>query len=533
MSDKKLIKIINDIRYFENDEWIDLSEIPKIKSLYNWLDADGCVCKFKCENVVGSLTIKNTYRINNSTKFLVDYNGFEIEFAPKNFTTLKFGNLLKGVKRGEFLYKIGQKIHNEFRDCIVIDRKIEKKKRSGNNTYYSTVKLYKVKCIKCCYEGGAYYRLGEKYNDYWILESNINKTSCPCCCKFKQIVVPNINSIVSNKSTLWMIDYFDGETYDEKYNIAKKWTYNSEQKVDVSCPCCGYKKGNMIISNLYYNNGVYCPNCSDGISYPNKILYNICQQLISKNILNNYVYEFCPEWCVFDYKNKKRKGIYDGKLEINNKKIIIEMDGGFHYYDNKMTNGLTTLEQNIVDNEKDDLAVQHGYDVIRIDCNYDKIYDKFNYIKQNILNSKLKLYLDLSLIDWEKCYSESNKSFKTEIIKMYNNNIDISIISGIFNIGKPTIIKYLREATNVGICNFKYLNEASPIKIIENGYAFRSIKLLSDKSNELFGINLDYIKLKNSIKKHQEYNGFTFIHITKEMFNTTSINKFGKNFINL
>lgn len=58
-------------------------------------------------------------------------------------------------------------------------------------------------------------------------------------------------------------------------------------------------------------------------------------------------------------------------------KIIIETDGGQHKEE----------EQKKIDNKKDELAMENGYDVIRIDCDYVKAEVRFEYIKNNTIHA--------------------------------------------------------------------------------------------------------------------------------------------------
>ena len=79
--------------------------------------------------------------------------------------------------------------------------------------------------------------------------------------------------------------------------------------------------------------------------------------------------------------------MYDNYFVYNNKEYILEMDGGFHSIDNLM-NGQTVEESKSIDDYKDTMAKEHGIEVIRIDCYY-KSKDRLEYVKQNIIDSKL------------------------------------------------------------------------------------------------------------------------------------------------
>ena len=96
----------------------------------------------------------------------------------------------------------------------------------------------------------------------------------------------------------------------------------SKKKVWIKCQECGNEK--LIAFNNFINRGISCSKCGDGISFPNKICFNMLQQL---NI--DFISEYNPDWI----KPKR----YDFYFELNNEKYILEMDGGFHTQDNTLS----------------------------------------------------------------------------------------------------------------------------------------------------------------------------------------------------
>ena len=87
----------------------------------------------------------------------------------------------------------------------------------------------------------------------------------------------------------------------------------SHKKIKFLCPICK----NQFLQDLNHvsQRGLSCPNCSDNISFPNKFMREI---LLSLNV------DFEPEYSPIWIKPKR----YDFYFEHNNKKYIIEMDGG-------------------------------------------------------------------------------------------------------------------------------------------------------------------------------------------------------------
>jgi len=165
-----------------------------------------------------------------------------------------------------------------------------------------------------------------------------------------------------------------------------KYFHGSNKKVNFKCPNCGTILKNKSITNVR-THGLSCNKCSDGISYPNKFAFNLLEQLKL-----NFEYEFSPDWI----KPKR----YDFYFKVNGKEYILEMDGGLGHGNKNNLNGKTAEETKNIDNYKDLKAKEYGIEVIRIDC----LISDLEYIKNNILHSKLNNIFDLNNIDWLKCH---------------------------------------------------------------------------------------------------------------------------------
>ena len=216
---------------------------------------------------------------------------------------------------------------------------------------------------------------------------------------------------------------------------------NNTKKVDWKCSNCGniikHKKINDV--NKY---GLSCPKCSDGISMPEKTMFNILQQL---NI--DFTYQLSKK--KFDWCNDYR---YDFYFELNNKKYIIEMDGklGHGNEDNHM-NGQTKEESKAIDDYKDKLADKHEIEVIRIDCKKSEL----EYIKNNILKSKINKLFDLKEIDWLDCYKFSCSSFMKKACDTWNKyEYSTMQIGKILNLSESTIRNYLKQGNKLNWCNY-------------------------------------------------------------------------------
>ena len=264
------------------------------------------------------------------------------------------------------------------------------------------------------------------------------KPYCPVC-SGRQIVTGynDFNTLYPDLSKYLL-------NYEEGYNVGK----SSKEEKELLCPCCGFIFNKRI--DLFVISGFTCPKCSDGYSYPNKFIFNSLFQI--KDIFDIFEREYSPKWCKFKLNNKVKRGIYDIYFVLHNKKYIIEMDGAFHNNDNKM-NGLSKETLQYIDKEKDRLANENNIEIIRIDCNYEN-NDRYEYIKNNILNSKLNTIIQLDSIDFEKSNVESLNSYVILACELWNNGLSVGEIKNKLNLCSATINKYLKNGSKYGICNY-------------------------------------------------------------------------------
>lgn len=263
-----------------------------------------------------------------------------------------------------------------------------------------------------------------------ILPSSIlrNKSCvCPKCnpSAIKK-VIKGVNDIATTNPEL--ISLFKDSSDAEKYKkYSKKYAW-------FNCPDCGHEYY-LQIQNVTKLGRVTCPFCSDGFSYPEKFMSNILKQL---NI--NFKWQFTDYWT----DNFR----YDFMFEYDNKKYIIETDGGLGH-GNRTIDEKSILESIEIDKRKDELATKNGFILIRVDCNYSN--DRFEYIKNSIINSIGNLF-DLSNIDWNKSNIEASNSYVKAVINCYKNTTkDTFEISNIIGIAQRTVTKYLHDAMKVGL----------------------------------------------------------------------------------
>lgn len=493
----------------------------KGKQVIDWKNSIGYKVRFTYDDINGEVEIVG---YDSKTRYL------SIKYLDKE----PFGILIKSLQNcmlGEFLDKytkefkieIGIKYIDDKRDITIIDRKYINKEKNNKNgkTAILNEKIYKYKCNKCGFECGEHYKNSKYKEELWITESALlSGVGCSCC--NNKIIIPHINSIVAKEETHWMIPYFQGG-YDE----AKLYTKTSNQPIYPICPDCGRIKDKSIkISNIYNNKSIGCV-CSDGQSYPSKIMHNLLKQLNMK-----FETEYSPNWCKYLYKNKIRKGKYDFYFELDNNKYIIETDGYFHKNNNNMNNQ-SVEESEFIDDEKDRLAKEYNIKVIRIDC----VISDIDYIKNNengILNSKLVELFDLSKIDWMQCeaYALSNLVKIACEIKKDNPNMTTTEIGKMMGLHQDTIIKYLKKGSKVwdwvgydpkeekfkGSSKSGKMN-GKPVEVFKDGISlgiYTSATELERQSEERFGVKLlqcaiSSVRIGNYTSK--EYKGYTFKYV--------------------
>lgn len=332
---------------------------------------------------------------------------------------------------------------------------------------------------------GAEYELQSDYtgceNEVMFLHNVCNRTfkitphsfkqgrRCPFCANRKVYI--GVNDLATVRPD--MIKYL--------YNKEDRFLHYGSGKVILwMCPDCG-EVFSRSISDMC-KRGFSCPRCGDGISYPNKFMFNILLQVKDLDFLER---EYRPEWCKYTYKNKETFGRYDIYFGYKNKRYIIELDGGLGH--GNRTIGQTIEETLDIDKIKDELAKKHNIEVIRIDCDYAP-NDRFTFIKDKIINSELSDIIELDLIDFNKADLDSFESYVIQAGKCWNKGMTISEISKTLNIYSDTITKYLERCNKYGLCDYnkeesKNRGTAHEIYCLTTGEIFDSITEASKKYN--------------------------------------------------
>lgn len=420
------------------------------KYVIDWANSVGKTVRFDFNEIHDILSIQgHNYKTG---QVMVKYKDALHNINTDSLKNCKLSKLFSKV----FLYQ---------KDDIINGLKIT------DSFFYQHRKFYKYTCLKCT------------WNDGEISESNLKIGQGCSCCNGKTIVA-GINDIPTTDP--WMVDYFQGG-YDE----AKLYSSRSAKKIFPKCPDCGKIKNKAIyICNIFQSHSIGC-ECSDGKSYPNKFIIALLKQL---NV--DFDYEKTFSWAK-QYRYDAVIYLIDRSEHFN---ITIEMDGGLGHGDEKCNNVEDILKQRndiLDDMNKEICALKNGNYHIRIDC----LKSDKDYIKNNILNSKLAEYFDLSNIDWDKCDQFALKNIVKEICDYIKNNdsVNYNDISNKFCISKSTVGRYLKRAKNN-----RMINDELYERICNNGIKRKKLYVYSNNKKL---INT-YISASDFVKNSEKDFGF-------------------------
>lgn len=373
-------------RLYHRDDYID------------WKNSIGQKVKFVYDDVEGEIKICD-YNIK-SQKLTIEYDKSIFNIGIKNFKKCCIGIII-GKKNLLYKYNIGD-IVNGLRILKQIRIKYGKHTKRG----------YVVKCIKDGY-------VHEK------CETSLSAgQGCPVC--DNKIAVKGVNDIATTHPNL--IKYFV-DTEDAYVN-----SYGSNKRALFKCPNCKYEK-RMNIAVLI-RNGIMCPKCSDGKSYPEKFVFSLLEQLgIDFEIEKR-----------FDWAKNKRYDFYIPSLNC-----IIETHGEQHYinYGGKWDK-LEVIQKN--DELKYQLALSNNNKhYIALDCKKSNI----EHIKNSVLNSELNKLFDLTKIDWLKCHKFACSSRVKEACDLWNSGIkNTTNICKIMNMSRTAVLKYLKRGAELEWCDY-------------------------------------------------------------------------------
>jgi hypothetical protein len=216
---------------------------------------------------------------------------------------------------------------------------------------------------------------------------------------------------------------------------AYKYSPYSDKKIEWKCPDCEYVFKRKIGSVSLH--GFSCKLCGNKTSYGERFIMALLDTL---NV--EYIPQFMPQWV--DHSR------YDFYFKLNEINYIIEVDGGFHFINNNMS-GESVEDVLQKDIRKEQEAIKRNFEIIRIDYYYKK--DRYAYIVNSIMNSKLSELFDLSTIDFVEIDKKASGSLLIKISDAWNSYIEKSSkkIMSDFNISSDIARSILYHASDIGL----------------------------------------------------------------------------------
>lgn len=382
------------------------------------------------------------------------------------------------------LYNIEDIVQCNFSKIKIVGSFLKQRKSlSRGKEYLKTELFYNYECVDCGNTG--------------VIEQSHLKSGRGCNSPIhKEVfkVTVGVNDITTTDK--WMIDYLSNK------NDAYKYSKGSNKKISIKCPNCGTEK---VIVISAFNRNFSCSKCGDGISFGEKVFYNVLDQL---NI--DFDTQFLQDW--------SNGRIYDFVFRCNEINYLVEVDGSQHFIASGFSVSLD--EQIQIDREKDKLALDNGYKLVRIDC---KISD-IKYIRESISNSELKKVLNLDCINWNNCLAYAVKSKVKEVCDLYNSGIKSTVeISKMIKISYNTVTDYLKLGANLNWTSYttkdnnirNAMSNAKKVYCMENDTEYESITDCIEKFKN-HGIKLsrsclaDVCNGKVKSNKHKGYH-FRFL----------------------
>ena len=361
-----------------------------------------------------------------------NYENIDIQFEDGTVVCHKtYGNFKNGKIKHPIRYEESFAYYIEIELGLNLDNiwNWEKNNENGINPYEIT-KCSGKKVWLYCQEKDYH----NNYNGYEIKCYNFyNNRRCPYCSGKKLHWKDSLAYKYPRIAKMIAEDKRNNIKYEDLY----KYSCNTKDKFYIICDkCCTASKNKKSIVNMVFQ-GVSCEHCSDGVSIPEKFMSNILKQL-------NISYKYQLNKSDFEWCNYFKYDFYLPKYSI-----IIEINGLQHY--EIKHKGRTLEEEQMNDLLKYKCAKNHVDNYIVIDCRYSEL----EWMKENIVK-ELNEYFDLSNIDWELAWEESQNSLCVKAWELWNDGLTTSDIANELSLTKQTVIKYLKRGAKLNKCSYNY-----------------------------------------------------------------------------
>lgn len=261
---------------------------------------------------------------------------------------------------------------------------------------------------------------------------NQRPNQCPICSSHQ--IAEGVNDLLAIRPDL--------KTYIVDLNEVKGCSKTSKKEITVMCPYCKQTR-KITVSSLFRKSGNFCPLCSDGSSYPERVV---------AILLNHLNVDFKTQFHFQEgNKNPKRYDI------LTNDNCIIEIHGGQHYRHKSDYRDKSYEKEHENDLFKYDMAVLHGYEFNKSYFIIDARESSIQWIKNSLMSCKYFHKYDLCGIDWDSIDVEARQTtLKISVCNFYMNNKNSSTteIAKVYGISKATVINYLKWGTKCNICDY-------------------------------------------------------------------------------
>jgi hypothetical protein len=403
--------------------WIDFSNLPKrTDGTIYWKRSAGCIIPFKYDDIISQCVINKVLDNKYLDIGIDDY----VDSYVINYDHLSYGQLGYALKKlsTDFLFNIGDVIN---KSLLITSRYRENGRRK-----------YDYICTEDGYVGS-------------ILEGDAKRgRGCPACSGL--VVISGKTDIATTHPHIASLFWNEED--------AHRYAAMSNKRADFKCPYCESKINAGIVNVTKF--GLSCKKCGDGVSYPEKFVFNVLGQVFKLHLdsLNESSLKTHKK---FDWS----KNIYNDNPKLSGDKIydfyistygglLIETHGPQHYeyclYHTRPKDK-TLEEEQENDRIKYNIAIQNGIpheNYIVLDCSQSSI----QHIKQSIMQSALPRLLDFTedQIDWVECGRFATSSRVYEACCHWNNGIrDFKKIALLMKMHHETIKRYIRKGRELNI----------------------------------------------------------------------------------
>lgn len=361
-------------------------------------------------------------------------NDIDIQFEDGSIVYNKcYGHFKKGLIKHPIRYEESFAHHIEVELGLNLDDiwNWDKNNELGINPYEITKQSNKKVWLYCLEKDYHNYNREGNRTGYEISCNHFyNNRRCSYCGTYKTHYKDSLAYNYPNIAKMISIEE-NNLTFKDCYNIACQ----SRKKFYFKCLNCKNISTNKKSLYSIVNKNYSCEFCSDGLPITEKFMANILKQLDEDFITQLNKSDF--EWCGY-FK-------YDFYLPRYN--MIIETHGIQHYKGKNWNDELYITQMN--DLFKYKCAKGHVDNYIVIDCRYSEL----EWMKENIIK-ELGKYFDLSNIDWEFVWKESQSSLCIKAWELWNKGCNITKISKILKLNQHTIITYLKRGNECGMCKY-------------------------------------------------------------------------------